>query len=150
MTNNKFSNIDSIINEVIAAYDKYGSDSHTFNHLYSKHHQVMSQYKNDVLRKNAYKTVTLTGRLARRGDGDDENLNLITPAYINGVKVEHIHVYDEVLENAEINPITGNFIVENLKVYRFRRDASRNRYAHLANMGLKPKSAPKWSDRNEI
>jgi len=88
------SNINTIIDEVIAAYNDKSATNY-FRHLYSVHENVLNRHKNSVLTRNLGCEVTLTGRLCRRGDGTKGNLNLITPAWINGVKVEHLHVYDE-------------------------------------------------------
>lgn len=138
--------IDKIITTVISAYEQYGSRSAQFYVVYAKHENALNSHKRAVLIDALNKPVTLTGKLRRRGDGKEGNLNLVSPAYVNGVKVEHLHVYDEVIEAADVNKTTGMFIVEDCKVYRFGRN---HRHADRAGLGIKPADAPKWHHRNE-
>ena len=123
---------------MIAAYEQYGSHSAQFRAVYAKHESALNSHKRAVLSNAIGKTVVLTGKLRRRGDGKEGNLNLISPAYVNG--------YDEVIEAADVNSLTGMFIVEDCKVYRFGRS---HRHTDRAGLGIKPASAPKWNNRNE-
>lgn len=138
--------ITQIIDLVINTYNKEGSSSLLFKEVYARYEQALNRHKNIVLKTNLGCEVILTGRLCRRGDGQYNNLNLISPAYINGVKVEHLHVYDEVIEAADINNITNLFIAENMKIYKFGR---KHKDFHLA-LGIKPKDCPIWKHRHEI
>lgn len=139
--------ITQIITQVITAFEEYGSFSNEFRTVYYQNETLLNQHKTKVLKSNEGKPVVLTGILRRRGDGKDKNLNLISPAYVNGQIIEHLHVYDEVIDNAQVNKLTGNLIAENCKIYRFNRSSSQSQ---INGLGVKPIDCPFWASRNEV
>lgn len=136
--------INTIITEVLAAYKKYGSNSHQFKSLYYANFKQLEEHKVSTLKSNYGKKLNVYGYLTRRGDGEDKNLNLISPLWINGVKVEHLHVYDEVIAAIDINN-SGMFNADNLEVFTYLRKDGSTAY------GLKPvgEASYKYSARKK-
>ena len=138
--------INTIIDQAITAFLCYGSRSSQFQSIYRQHEVKLNAHKRRVLENALDKPVTLTGVLQRRGDGEERNLNLISPAFVNGVKVEHLHVYDEVIDIADMDYDSGCFIASNCKIYKFSR---KSRHIDTSGLGVKPSDCPVWSERNE-
>ena len=108
---------------------------------------VIKQVAKQTRVLNAFfeKRVTVTGVLHRRGDGRQGNLNLVSPAFINGIKIEHLNVYDEVIDGADMDYETGCFIASGCVVYKYMRsDGHQQREA----FGIKPHGAPRM--HNEV
>jgi len=134
--------IERIVDQVVEAYDNKGSNSPEFKSLYHKHYATLEAHKKETLISNIGVSIKVKGRLVRRGDGLDRNLNLISPLWINGVKVEHLHVFDGVIDALNINA-EGNFKTTNLQVFSYTRTDSSKGY------GLMPKGSTvdKYSKR---
>jgi hypothetical protein len=143
MTNlNTDKSINDLINQVVSIYKKHGSNSSEFKKIYYDNFQVLEAHKVNTLKSNEGKSLNVYGYLTRRGDGDDKNLNLLSPLWINGVQVEHLHVYDGVIEAIDINS-SGMFSADNLEVFSYIRKSGSKAY------GLKPvgESVEKYSRR---
>lgn len=127
--------IKDLIPEVIKTYQKFGSSSKEFKDIYYSNFQTLEQHKVNTLKENEGKKINVYGYLTRRGDGEDKNLNLISPLWINGVQVEHLHVYDgviEALENSQEINANGMFATNSLEVFSYLRKSGSKAY------GLKP------------
>lgn len=128
-------NINELINKVVATYKEYGSSSNEFKSIYYSNLQTLEAHKIQTLKTNKGKALNVYGYLVRRGDGQDKNLNLLSPLWINGTQVEHLHVYDGVIEalekSQEINS-NGMFSTNNLEVYSYLRSDGSEAY------GIKP------------
>jgi hypothetical protein len=123
--------INTIIKEVLTAYKKYGSNSHQFKSLYCANFKQLEKHKVSTLKSNYGKKLNVYGYLIRRGDGEDKNLNLISPLWVNGTQIEHLHVYDGVIDVLNINS-SGMFSSDNLEVFTYLRKEGSSAY------GLKP------------
>jgi len=134
--------IERIINQVVEVYDQKGSNSPEFKSLYHRHYLTLEAHKKETLIFNIGRAIKVKGRLVRRGDGLDSNLNLISPLWINGVKLEHLHVFDGVIDVLTINT-EGNFKTTNLEVFSYTRTEGSKGY------GLMPKGScrEKYSKR---
>lgn len=139
--------ISKTVDHVVNVFLRHGSKGAAFKRAYGKFEEVLETHKRNTLISFLDKPVTLTGVLQRRGDGDRGNLNLVSPCWINGIKVEHLHVYDEVIDEADIDYETGCLIASSMKIYRYGRN---KRHLEKQGLGVKPQSCPVWQDRNEI
>lgn len=135
---------EEIIKRVVKAFKTYGSHSTQFKELYYTHFQLMEAHKIKTLKDNKDKEIKVYGYLVRRGDGEDKNLNLISPLWVNGVQIEHLHVYDGVIDVLDINS-SGMFSCDNLEVFSYLRKDGSSAY------GLKPIGEPiyKYSARKK-
>lgn len=132
--------IDQIINLCVRTFLQYGSHSRQYNCLYLKHRDELEAHKQRVLKAFCHKRVTVTGVLQRRGDGKQGNLNLVSPAFVNGIKIEHLNVYDEVIDGALIDYNDGTFIASGCVVYKYKRQDGSYK---LEAYGVKPEGAPR-------
>ena len=135
---------EDIINKVVKAFKTHGFHSTQFKELYYTHFQLMEQHKIKILKENQNKPLNVYGYLIRRGDGEDKNLNLISPLWVNGTQIEHLHVYDGVIDVLNINS-SGMFSSDNLEVFTYLRKDGSSAY------GLKPvgESSYKYSARKK-
>ena len=121
-----FLNDNSNIGTDIYLADKRACDRHRANTLKSLHGQI----------------VECNGTLSRRGEGTKGNLNIILAACINGVYVDHIQVYDELIE--EYSAKVGDLFKFKAKVYGYIRKNGSVGY------GVKPTWMPLNKSRNEF
>lgn len=121
-----FLNDNSNIGTSIYLAEKRACDRHRANTLKSLHGQV----------------VECSGTLARRGEGTRGNLNIVLTACINGVYVDHIQVYDELVE--EYSAKVGDLFKFTAKVYGYRRKNGTIGY------GVKPTWMPLDTRRGEF
>jgi len=112
----------------------------------NQHRDALEAHKQGVLKAHLHKRVTLSGVLQRRGEGNQGNLNLVSPAFVNGVKVEHLNVYDEVIDGSLMDYDNGVFIAPDCVVYKYMRKAVGNRKVEA--YGVKPYGAPRM--HNEV
>lgn len=139
--------INQIIDLCVVTFLQHGSKSREYRSVYDKHRTKLEAHKQRVLEAFYYKErVTITGVLQRRGDGKQGNLNLVSPAFVNGNKVEHLNVYDEVIDGALIDYDNGTFIASNCVVYKYLRRGVRDH--KKAAYGVKPEGAPRM--HNEV
>ena len=138
-------NINQTIDLCVRTFLQYGSKSQQYRSVFNTHRVKLEAHKQRVLAAFFGQRVTVSGVLQRRGDGKQGNLNLVSPAFVNGIKIEHLNVYDEVIDGAVMDYTDGTFIASGCVVYKYKRQDGSHK---LEAYGVKPEGAPRM--HNEI
>ena len=122
-------------------------DPEVYYRMYKANERALRNYKTEVLAKFHGKVVQCEGTLAKRGEGDWGNLNLVVNLTIDGVLVDHLSIYDEFIDELGVEQYE-TFKFEAV-VYGYHRNDKYGRdLPH--GYGLKPVWMPLNKRRNEF
>ena len=87
-----------------------------FQEIFKPAYWELDAHKLSVLRQFEGQVIELTGNIIETRKGawcKDDNMTRISPAYINGIRVQHVHISNTVLKKATI---TKNFETKFIRV----------------------------------
>lgn len=126
----KSKNIDKIIDQIIDQLEDLRRNGvkdwdPEFQAVFKPAYWDLDAHKLNVLRKYIGKTVTLTGNIIETRNGNwckDNNMTRISPAYINGIRVQHVHINNKVAQRGSITNNLGTKVITlKAKVYEYVR-----------------------------